>query len=160
MLFGIVCLDILHVHPQICLPFARLVSVRERTASKRYPSASPRPPLPRSVARALPDSTAILLPDKDTPLGHQGGTLKQIQSKVQDDHMHQARAFFLTCPQARAHASFLYAPHPSSIQFMPPNSLSAPSAERDATRMRRCKASRGATVNCCNHRSSNRRSRH
>ena len=69
-------------------------------------------------------------------------------------------AFFLTCPQARAYASSLYARHPWSIQFMPPNSLSAPSAERGATRMRRCKASRGATVNCCNHRSSNRRSRH
>ena len=69
---------------------------RERTTSKRYPSACPRPPLPRSVARALPDSTAILLPDKDTPFGHQGGTPKQIQSKLQGDHMHQARFFFLT----------------------------------------------------------------
>ena len=26
----------------------------------------------RSLARALPDSTAILLPDKDTPFGHPG----------------------------------------------------------------------------------------
>ena len=69
------------------------------------------------------------------------------------------QSLHVTCEAIHQRAPNIAVHVTSSVRPISMHSLSAPSAERDATRMRRCKASRGATVNCCNHRSSNRRSR-
>ena len=69
------------------------------------------------------------------------------------------QSLHVTCEAIHQRAPNIAVYITSSVRPICMQSLSAPSAERDATCVRRCKASCGATVNCCSHKSSNRRSR-
>ena len=121
--------------------------------------------LGRSRASASAVSVTVGRPPQHSSFRN-NGTKQGNESTASADNqltlskVHVRGLLFSRAPKhERIHLCSKYASRSLPIQFMPPNSLSAPSAERDATRKRRCKASRGATVNCCNHRSSNRRSR-
>ena len=77
---------------------------RERTGRFRYPSATPRPPLPGSVVASLHDAT--LLPDKDTP----PETPKTVQNKqrpsVSKVHVRGLSFFFLSQHTSQARWSY------------------------------------------------------
>ena len=126
----------------------------QRTGSKdkTIPSASPRPPLPRSLAQALPDSTANLLPDKDTPFGHPGGTARQITVSADNQltvpKVHVRGLIFSRAPKhERMHLCCMHRIRHQSIPCPP---IHAPLRQLSGSQIHahQRKASCGATVNC------------
>ena len=117
------------------------------------PSARPRPPLPRSLARALPDSTAILLPDKDTPFGHPGGTARQITVSADNQltvpKVHVRGLIFSRAPKHECmHLCCMHRIRRQPIPCPPIHACSAPSAKRVANKCASTQSELRATVNC------------
>ena len=98
---------------------ARSAWYNRAKTSSRYPCATPRArpsgPRPAEHHRTRPSSFR----NNGTKQGNGTPNSKQCPTMPK---VHVRRAFFLTCPQARAHASQLHVSRPSSVQTMPPNS--------------------------------------